>query len=127
MFDGDRFVVRKMYDLDDLDSIIKDTEFSLDIMEAIAKKNNATLQEIFAQKIFPSGITFLDMYTNETDKKLTIIEHVYKKSNSSLSYKDPKNKISVIGKLKKVMWQDKLQKKLIVDYDARIQDADYFI
>ena len=125
MFDNNRYITRRIYDLDDVDSRVKDTEFSLDLIEHIAKSNGTSLQEIFSSKVFPAGSHFLDLH-NQSNKLVTI-EHILKKRNPKLSYKDPDNKIYVIGKLKKIIWKDEEKKKLFVEYDARIQDADYFI
>ncbi len=125
MFDNNRYVTRRIYDLNDADSRIKDTDFSLDLIEHIAKSNGTNLQEIYSYKVFPAGSHFLDLH-NQANKLVTI-EHILKKRDPKLSYKDPNNKVIVIGKLKKIIWQDEEKKKLFVEYDARIQDADYFI
>ena len=124
MFDNNRYVTRRIYDLN-ADSKIEDTEFSLNLIEHIAKRNGSNLQEIYSQKIFPMGTPFLDLH--DQSNKLVTIEHILKKRDPKLSYKDPNNKVYVIGKLKKIIWKDKEKKKLFVEYDARIQDADYFI
>lgn len=125
MFDNNRYVTRRIYDLNDPDSRVKDTDFSLDLIEEIAKSNGTNLQEIYSYKVFPAGSHFLDLH--DQSNKLTTIEHILKKRDPKLSYMDPNNKIYVIGKLKKIIWKDEEKKKLFIEYDARIQDADYYI
>ncbi|MCP4761132.1 MAG: hypothetical protein GY870_05075 [archaeon] len=125
MFENNMHFERRVYPLDDPESRVNDTSFSLDLIEEIALKNNSTLSEIYAQKIFPIGLPFLDLHNEKN--KLTTIEHIFKKKDSSLSSKDPKNKVYVIGKLKKIIWQDKKKGTMVVEYHARIQDDDYFI
>ncbi|MHA1728457.1 MAG: hypothetical protein ACTSWY_06965 [Promethearchaeota archaeon] len=126
MFKSNEFFARKIYKLDDPNSRLKDTEYSLNLIEQIAKRNNTTLQAIFAQKVVPrGGLHWLDFH--DKDNKLTTIEHIFKKEKENLSYTDPKNKILMIGKLKKIIWKDKIEGNLIVDYNIRIQNNDYFI
>ncbi len=117
--------IRKVYDIGDSQLRIKDTTLSLILLEIIAKRNNTTLAEIYSKKIFPVGEPVLDLH--DENNKLTIVEHIFKKLNALISWKDPTNKLFMIGKLKKRMWLLKEKKKLVIEYDARGLDDSYFI
>ena len=95
----------------------------------MATINHNSLADIMSKRVFPIGMVLPIETPYLYDKKnpLTIIEHVFSKKFPELSANDPKNSVFLIGKLKKIMWKDRTKGKLIVDYDMRFEDADYFI
>lgn len=121
--------IKKTYELNDNNLRLKDTAYCLQLLELVAVENHATISEIFAKRVFPLGQTLPigvpHLYSKQNP--LTIIEHVFMKKDPNLSWKDPENKVFLIGKLKKLIWQDDILKKLFVQYILRINDADYFL